>query len=177
APTWSDEKAHLNSRSPKVHRRRVWVNSAREDRGRATGAGLTAPTADANSSRWYLSRRAMSRHFRLTGFMEYLAPFAVQAALTPANLPTLAHFSVSSAISLPMSAGEPASAVPPSSASRVLIFKSARPALISWFSLSMISFGAFFGAPKPHHALASYPWTNSATVGTSGSASERVAVV
>src|SRR5262249_24524229 len=32
APTWSDEKAHPNSRSPKVHRRRVWVNSAREDR-------------------------------------------------------------------------------------------------------------------------------------------------
>src|SRR5262249_30092336 len=42
-PTWSDEKAHPISRSPKVHRRRVWVNSAREDRGRATGAGPGSP--------------------------------------------------------------------------------------------------------------------------------------
>ena len=38
---------------------------------------------------------------------------------------TLAHFSVSSAMSLPKSAGEPASTVPPRSASRALIFGSA----------------------------------------------------
>src|SRR5262245_1367800 len=40
------------------------------------------------------------------------------AALIPANLITLAHLSVSSAMSLPKSAGEPARAVPPRSASR-----------------------------------------------------------
>src|SRR5262249_38528764 len=40
-------------------------------------------------------------------FMEYLAPFVVQSAFTPANLTTLAHFSVSSAMSLPKSAGVP----------------------------------------------------------------------
>ena len=47
------------------------------------------------------------------------------------------------------SAGEPASTVPPRSASRALILGSARPALISLLSLSMISVGVFFGAPTP----------------------------
>ena len=46
----------------------------------------------------------------------------------------LPHFSVSSATSLPNPAGEPGSAVPPNSASRALIFGSARPALISLLS-------------------------------------------
>jgi hypothetical protein len=44
-------------------------------------------------------------------------------------------------------------------------------------SLSMLSAGVFFGAPMPFTALASYPGTNSATVGVSGSASERAVVV
>src|SRR5215471_2517349 len=67
APTWSQEKAHPNSRSNNgVYRPRVRVNSAREDRV----AVRTAAKADANSSRWYLSRRAMSRHFRRTKVME-----------------------------------------------------------------------------------------------------------
>jgi hypothetical protein len=43
---------------------------------------------------------------------------ADQSALAPENFITLAHFSVSSAISFPKSAGEPASAVPPRSARR-----------------------------------------------------------
>ena len=63
---------------------------------------------------------------------------------------TLPHFSVSSAISLPKSAGEPDSAVPPKSASRALILGSARPALISLLSLSTISAGVSFGAPTPN---------------------------
>ena len=50
-----------------------------------------------------------------------------QIGLMFAALITLAHFSVSSAMSLPKSAGEPASAVPPRSASRALILGSARP--------------------------------------------------
>jgi hypothetical protein len=67
---------------------------------------------------------------------------------------TLPHFSVSSAISLPKSAGEPASTVPPRSAMRALILGSARPALISFLSLSMISMAVFLGAPRPYQALA-----------------------
>src|SRR5438445_11182459 len=45
---------------------------------------------------------------------------------------TLPHFSVSSAMSLLKSAGEPVSGVPPRSASRALILGSARAALISF---------------------------------------------
>ena len=42
------------------------------------------------------------------------------SGLMPANLITFAHFSVSSAMSLPKSAGEPGIAVAPKSAKRVL---------------------------------------------------------
>jgi hypothetical protein len=69
---------------------------------------------------------------------------------------TLAHFSVSSAMSLPKSAGEPASGVPPKSASLALSLESARPALVSLLSLSMMSAGVpslavkFIG-PAEHH--------------------------
>jgi hypothetical protein len=69
--------------------------------------------------------------------------------LIPANLTTLPHFSVSSAMSLPKSAGEPGSTVPPRSANRAFIFGSARAALISLFSFSTISAGVFLGAPMP----------------------------
>src|SRR5215831_18761224 len=100
-----------------------------------------------------------------------------QSALMPANFTTLAHFSVSSAISFTKSAGEPTSGVPPKSASRALIVGSARPALISLLSLSTMSAGVFLGAPMPVHKVASKPGTKSLTVETCGSASERVAVV
>src|SRR6266508_2990972 len=82
---------------------------------------------------------------------------------------TLPHFSVSSAMSLLKSAGEPTNAVPPSSASRALILGSARPALISWLSLPMISVGVFLGVPIATNALASKPGRNSPSVGTFGS--------
>src|SRR5262245_26980527 len=90
---------------------------------------------------------------------------------------TLPRFSVSSAMSLPKSAGEPVITVPPRSASRAFIVGSARAALISLLSLSTISAGVAFGAPTPDQALASYPGRNSLTVGRSGSPSQRVAVV
>jgi len=61
-----------------------------------------------------------------------------QSALMPANLTTLPHFSVSSAMSLPKSADEPGSAVAPHSASRAFVLGSARAALISVLSLSTI---------------------------------------
>ena len=68
---------------------------------------------------------------------------------------TLAHFSVSSATSLPKSAGEPGSSVPPSSTSLVLSFGSSSAALISRLSLSMIAIGVAFGAPTPNSEVAS----------------------
>jgi len=77
------------------------------------------------------------------------------SGLMPANLITFPHFSVSSAISLPNSAGEPGSTVAPKSAKRALIIGSARPAFTSLLSISMIAAGVSFGTPKPSHALAS----------------------
>src|SRR5262249_41448768 len=68
---------------------------------------------------------------------------------------TLAHFSVSSAMSLPKSAGEPASTVPPRLARRAFILGSSSAALTSLLSLSTISVDVFFGAPTPNHVLAS----------------------
>src|SRR5262249_3275025 len=65
---------------------------------------------------------------------------------------TWAHFPVSSAISVPKSAGEPASVVPPRAASCPLIFGSASSALISLLSVSTISAGVFLGAPIPNQA-------------------------
>src|SRR6516165_6979733 len=93
---------------------------------------------------------------RRTGFMEY-APRAHRShyGLMLAAKITLPHFMVSSAISLAKSAGEPASTVPPRSASRDFILGSARAALISLLSLSAISVGVFLGAPMPYQPLAS----------------------
>src|SRR5260221_5367851 len=68
---------------------------------------------------------------------------------------TLPHFSVSSAMSLPKSAGESASTSPLRSASRALSLGSARPALISLLSFATISAGVFLGAPRPYHVGAS----------------------
>src|SRR5271168_2200925 len=50
------------------------------------------------------------------------------SGLMPANLTTLAHFSVSSAMSLPKSAGKPGSTVPPESASHRLAAQPGRVA-------------------------------------------------
>src|SRR5262249_8932623 len=67
---------------------------------------------------------------------------------------TLPHFSVSSAISFPNSAGE-GNIMPPRSARRTFILGSARAALTSLLSLSMIAAGVFLDAPTPNHPLAS----------------------
>src|SRR5262245_45003956 len=76
------------------------------------------------------------------------------SGLMPADLITLAHFSVSSAISLPNSAGDPGSATP-RSARRTFILGSARAALTSLLSCSTISAGVFLGTPTPYHVVAS----------------------
>src|SRR6516225_6916430 len=75
------------------------------------------------------------------------------SGLMPANLTTLAHFSVSAATKLPKSEGEPAITVPPRSASRALSWGSARAVLISLLSLLTISAGVPVGAPTPYQPL------------------------
>src|SRR5262245_35474870 len=72
-----------------------------------------------------------------------------------ANLVTLRHFSVSAAICLPKSAGEPESTVPPRSARRAWNSGSASAALISLLSFPMISAGVPVGTPTPYQMLAS----------------------
>src|SRR5262245_51192285 len=117
----------------------------------------------------------MSRHCRRTDIMECAASH--QSGFAPENFTTLAHFSVSSAISFPKSTGEPRTTTPPKSEMRVLNLASARPALTSRFRLSMIFAGVAFGAPRPNQSLASYPGTNSPTAGVFGSDSDGAAVV
>src|SRR5262247_2009322 len=90
---------------------------------------------------------------------------------------TFPHLSVSSAISLAKSAGEPASDTPPRSANRAFILGSATAAFSSLLSLVTMSIGVLFGAAMPHQLLASYLGTNSLTLGTAGNASERFVVV
>src|SRR5262249_11980713 len=67
----------------------------------------------------------------------------------PANLMTLAHFSVSAAMSLPKSAGELGCGSLPNAAYRDFKLASARAELISVLSLSTILAGVPFGAPIP----------------------------
>jgi hypothetical protein len=78
-----------------------------------------------------------------------------QSALMLRTRMTLPHFSVSSAMSLPKSAGEPTSVVPPKSASRAFALESASISLVSRLSLSMTSAGVPFGALMPYQLLAS----------------------
>jgi hypothetical protein len=68
------------------------------------------------------------------------------SSLIPANLITLAHFSVSSAIVLAKSAGEPDASLKPHVASCALICESARTVFISPLSLSTIAAGVPCGA-------------------------------
>src|SRR5262245_50850685 len=77
------------------------------------------------------------------------------SGLMPANFTTLPHFVVSSAMNFAKSAGEPTNGAAPRSARRPFTFGSARPALISWFSLSTILAGVFLGAPTPNQVVAS----------------------
>src|SRR5262245_3132667 len=98
--------------------------------------------------------------FRRTDKMESLPdlrPRLHPSGLMLAARITLPHFSASSLMSLPKSAGEPARAAAPKSASPAFILGSARAAFISLFSLSVISGGVFFGAATPNQLVASKP--------------------
>src|SRR6516164_5634112 len=91
---------------------------------------------------------------RLARNMEYRAREDHSGLMLAARI-TLPHFSVSSAMSLPNSAGVIGSGTPPRSANRAFILESVRAALISLLSRSTIATGVFFGAPTPIQKLAS----------------------
>src|SRR5262245_19713949 len=95
----------------------------------------------------------------------------LHSALMPANLTTLRHLSISSAINFPKSAGEPANIAAPRSVRRFFMLESTRAALISLLSFSTISVGVALGTAIPYQPLASKPGRNSPTVGTSGKGS------
>src|SRR5262249_55961835 len=95
----------------------------------------------------------------------------------PANLITLPHLSASSDMNFPKAADVIGIGSAPKANSRAFIVGSARIALISLLSLSMIAAGVSLGAPSPYQPIASYPCTDSPTVGMFGRASERVAPV
>ena len=103
--------------------------------------------------------------------MEYSARHAdTHSALMPAVRITLVHFSVSSAINLLNSAGEPGFTVVPRSARRAAlgVDQAGSDLLVQGL---MISADVFLGAPTQYHLLASKPGKNSSTVGVSGIAS------
>src|SRR5262245_15924574 len=104
----------------------------------------------AGEQRRYVERDSQDGRYGIFG-----RDHADHSALMLAARITLPHFSVSSAMSLPKSAGEPDNAVPPTSASRAFILGAARAALISLLSMSMISTGVPLGAPMPNQPLAS----------------------
>src|SRR5262245_5974390 len=117
------------------------------------------------------------RDFAERNVMECEAEAHPYSALMLAARTTLPHFSVSSAMNFPKSAGEPANTAHPRSVRRFFMLGSARAALISWLSFSTICVGVDLGTTIPYQPLASKPGRNSPTVGTSGRASWRVALV
>src|SRR5215813_3018217 len=108
----------------------------------------TAPILDS-------TKAVLARAIRLSETMISAAKEQHHSGVIPANLTTPPHFSLSSAKSFPNSAGVLTKTLPPKSASRALIFGSARPALISLLSMSTISAGVFLGAPMANQALVS----------------------
>src|SRR5215467_10217591 len=140
----------------RMHRKRPQVLGADLNRSESEGCALAAAAR-------------MPQHVRTSPLGGRMPARASHSALMLAARITLAHFSVSSAMSLLKSEGEPTNAVPPSSTSRDLILGSTRPALTSLLSRPMISVGVFLGAPIATNALASKPGRNSPNVGTSGS--------
>src|SRR5712671_2388781 len=169
---------------PRAHRARLSVERAaphrrpkacRRDRHGAAHAVRDRDRGGAGRSRADRPVRAWKLTHRTHGRRELFR--SSHSGLMLAARITLAHFSVSAAISLPKSAGEPGKTSAPSSENCALSLASARPALVSLLRLSIIAESVFLGATTPYHVLASYPGTCSPMVGRSGSASKRCAEV
>ena len=84
-------------------------------------------------------------------FLPFVAALtdSTQSTETPANSTTLRHFSVSSAISLPYSAGVIGFGTPPMSAKRATSFGSFSASLTALLRVSTISGGVPLGADMP----------------------------
>jgi hypothetical protein len=91
------------------------LNKGRIDTLTALLRPFAAQTRVASTSRTAAPRDSWN------GLYGISAPSPPQSALMPANLITLPHFSVSSAMNLPKSAAEPMTGVLPKSARRSLI--------------------------------------------------------
>src|SRR5215472_14049041 len=78
------------------------------------------------------------------------------SGLMPANLIILPHLSASSDMNFPKAADVIGIGSAPKANSRAFIVGSARIALISLLSLSMIAAGVSLGAPSPYQPIASY---------------------
>src|SRR5258708_32989932 len=104
-----------------------------------------------------LSASIEDKHARYGHYGTFGSGRTAYSGLMLAARITLAHFSVSSAMSLPKSTGEAASAEPPNSKSFAFIEGSARAELISLLIRSTISTGIFLGAPRPSQRLGPHP--------------------
>src|ERR1035437_8966371 len=94
-----------------------------------------------------------------------------------ASLTTFFHFSTSRFTVLKNCSGEPPAGSTPSPAIRFLISSVCTTFPTSLFHRATISLGKSFGPQMPYQKSTSKPGTVSPTVGTCGSAPERVAVV
>jgi len=112
---------------------------------------LTGERVDAaNSSRWYLSRRAMRRHFCRTDTMEHLTSRSPASLHLDVDRPDhLGPFLGFLGDQLAEVGRRAVSTMPPKLANRAFTFGSVSEALISLLSVSTISTGVRFGTPTP----------------------------
>src|SRR5262245_19755846 len=129
------DSALCPGRGPAASRSHVHFTPQSEQSAVRLACPLSAKSRHSQCSRHHLVSTCHSPN----GSYGISARSPPQSALMLASRITLAHFSVSSAMSLPKSPGEPPSVVPPRSASCALILGSASAALISLLSFSIIS--------------------------------------
>ena len=121
----------------------------------ASSGSISRSIARSNATRGKAMPRAAIRRMTSENYQPVPRADQSRVSLMLAARINFPHFSVSSAMSLPKSAGEPESTLPPRSASFILSLASARPALISILSLSTISMGVWLGKPMPNQELTS----------------------
>src|SRR5215475_10126649 len=107
APPWSDEKAHLNSRSPKAFKngvQRLAFRSTASEKKR--GAGLDRPERERKFKPMVAVATCREPPFSLNGLYGISTADRPHSALMLRARITLPHFSVSSAMNLPKSVGD-----------------------------------------------------------------------
>src|SRR5262249_34042872 len=143
-----EETARVADAGRRARERRA-IRGRRSDASDATGRAAATSSGTADLPLRPDGARDLGRDREaLQGPVELTS----QSAFRPANFTTLAHFSMSSAISLPSAAGGPGgSTMPPRSAMRALIFASEMAALISLLRIATTSAGRVSSAPQPDH--------------------------